>query len=212
MFGGPIYTDKKLFGNFPTPLFMPKSTKTSRPATKNLSRKLFRTLSPKTNYHLVLKIWLFPLPGPLLFTSNLKFTKLTTRAALLFLLAVALPNWFPVTLTKSWHRLLKPYYVHKRYQPRASNFSWFQLRQRKQIHFHYGYHVFIHCHSNNEGLQALKHFFDQRTTKEPSTQTLLRLAELVLTLNCFSFSGNFYKQINGVAMGTKWDQVMPISS
>ena len=56
---------------------------------------------------------------------------------------------------------------------------------------------------NNEGLQALKHFFDQRTTKEPSTQTLLRLAELVLTLNCFSFSGNFYKQINGVAMGTK---------
>ena len=45
--------------------------------------------------------------------------------------------------------------------------------------------------------------FYQRTTKEPSTETLLRLAELVLTLNCFSFSGNFYKQVNGVAMGTK---------
>ena len=25
----------------------------------------------------------------------------------------------------------------------------------------------------------------------------------VLTLNCFSFAGNYYKQINGVAMGTK---------
>ena len=56
---------------------------------------------------------------------------------------------------------------------------------------------------NSEGLQALKHFFDQRIVKEPSSETLLRLAELVLTLNCFSFAGNYYKQINGVAMGTR---------
>ena len=56
---------------------------------------------------------------------------------------------------------------------------------------------------NNEGLLALKYFFDQRTVKEPSTDTLLRLAELVLTLNCFTFSGEIFKQINGVAMGTK---------
>ena len=33
--------------------------------------------------------------------------------------------------------------------------------------------------------------------------TLLRLAELVLTLNCLSFAGSYCKQINGVAMGTK---------
>ena len=52
---------------------------------------------------------------------------------------------------------------------------------------------------NDEGLRALKHFFDQRTVKEPSSETLLRLAELVLTLNCFSFGGNYYKQTNGVA-------------
>ena len=56
---------------------------------------------------------------------------------------------------------------------------------------------------NNEGLQALRFFFDQRTIKEPSSETLLRLGELVLTLNCFSFADNFYKQVNGVAMGTK---------
>ena len=56
---------------------------------------------------------------------------------------------------------------------------------------------------NDEGLRALKHFFDQRTVKEPSSETLLRLAELVLTFNCFSFGGNYYKQTNGVAMGTK---------
>ena len=56
---------------------------------------------------------------------------------------------------------------------------------------------------NAEGLLALKHFFDQRTVKEPKSQTLLRLAELVLTLNCFSFGDNFLKQTNGVAMGTE---------
>ena len=56
---------------------------------------------------------------------------------------------------------------------------------------------------NNEGLQALRFFFDQRTIKEPSPETLLCLAELVLTLNCFSFADNHYKQVNGVAMGTK---------
>ena len=52
---------------------------------------------------------------------------------------------------------------------------------------------------NGEGLLALKHFFDQRTVKEPKSETLLRLAELVLTLNCFSFGDNFFKQTNGVA-------------
>ena len=31
----------------------------------------------------------------------------------------------------------------------------------------------------------------------------MRLAELVLTLNCFSFDGYYFKQINGAAMGTK---------
>ena len=56
---------------------------------------------------------------------------------------------------------------------------------------------------NNEGLQALRFFFDQRTIKEPSPETLLRLAELFLTLNCFSFADNHYRQVNGVAMDTK---------
>ena len=45
---------------------------------------------------------------------------------------------------------------------------------------------------NSEGLLAPKYFFDQRTVKELSSQTLLRLAELVLTLNCFSFASNYY--------------------
>ena len=56
---------------------------------------------------------------------------------------------------------------------------------------------------DDEGLRSLKQFFDHRTVKEPSSGTLLRLAELVLTLNCFSFGGNYCKQTNGVAMSTK---------
>ena len=57
---------------------------------------------------------------------------------------------------------------------------------------------------NAEGLLALKHFlFDLRTVEEPSSETLLRLAKLVLTLNCFSFAEIYNKEINGVAMGTK---------
>ena len=56
---------------------------------------------------------------------------------------------------------------------------------------------------NDGGLQALTFFFDQRTVKEPSTHTLVCLAELVLTLNAFSFDNQHYCQIGGVAMGSR---------
>ena len=42
-----------------------------------------------------------------------------------------------------------------------------------------------------EGPPALKHCFGLRTVKEPSSETLLRVAELVLTLNCFSVADNY---------------------
>ena len=56
---------------------------------------------------------------------------------------------------------------------------------------------------NADGLSAVKHFLDQCTTKDPPTSTLLRLAELVLTTNGFSFDQQFYVQVGGVAMGSK---------
>jgi len=56
---------------------------------------------------------------------------------------------------------------------------------------------------NNDGLCALAHFLDKREVKEPSTGTLTRLAELVLTLDAFSFNGYHYRQVSGVAMGSK---------
>ena len=56
---------------------------------------------------------------------------------------------------------------------------------------------------HSEGLKALRHFFDKRTHKYPPTETLLCLAELVLTNNSFSFDNKYFRQLNGVAMGTK---------
>ncbi len=53
------------------------------------------------------------------------------------------------------------------------------------------------------GLIALKHFLAQRSSQNPPTSTLLRLAELVLTTNWFSFNDRFYVQVGGVAVGSK---------
>ena len=56
---------------------------------------------------------------------------------------------------------------------------------------------------NDEGLRALQHYLDMRKILEPPTDTLLRMEELVSTLNTFEFSGEFYKQTGGVAMGSR---------
>jgi len=57
---------------------------------------------------------------------------------------------------------------------------------------------------SNGGLQALSHFFDQRAHKEPPTHTLTRLAEFVLTLNAFSFSGEYYHRAMESKMGPSY--------
>ena len=45
---------------------------------------------------------------------------------------------------------------------------------------------------NNEDLRALKYHLDLRPEQQPPTNTLVRLAELVLNLNCVDFDGNYY--------------------
>ena len=56
---------------------------------------------------------------------------------------------------------------------------------------------------NNDGLQALKYHLNLRPLQQPPTDTLVRLAELVLNLNSFEFNNKHYQQVGGVAMGTK---------
>ena len=55
---------------------------------------------------------------------------------------------------------------------------------------------------NNDGLLALRHFLNKRPIQEPPSHTLVRLAELVLTLNNFSFNGDYFQQKGGVEMGS----------
>ena len=59
------------------------------------------------------------------------------------------------------------------------------------------------CIPHSDGLKALKHFLSKRTTPDPPTDTLIRLAELVLNKSNFSFRDEVFSQISGVAMGTK---------
>ena len=47
---------------------------------------------------------------------------------------------------------------------------------------------------HRDSLEVLKFFLNKRTLLEPSTTTIIRLAELVLTLNNFSFDGEHYQQ------------------
>ena len=56
---------------------------------------------------------------------------------------------------------------------------------------------------NDEGLVSLKYFLDKREVKDPPTYTLVRMAEWVLTLNTFEFNGEYYKQVGGLAMGSR---------
>ena len=49
---------------------------------------------------------------------------------------------------------------------------------------------------HRDGLEDLKFFLNKCTLLEPSTTTLIRLAELVLTFNNFSFDGEHYQQLN----------------
>lgn len=56
---------------------------------------------------------------------------------------------------------------------------------------------------NADGLNALRHFLDKRPILDPPTDTLIRLAELVLTLNHFEFNDEYYTQVRGVSMGTR---------
>ena len=56
---------------------------------------------------------------------------------------------------------------------------------------------------HHAALAAIRHYLDLRQDPKIPTTTFLRLTELVLKQNCFQFNGRFFRQIKGVAMGTK---------
>ena len=56
--------------------------------------------------------------------------------------------------------------------------------------------------NHTDGLGACRAALDLRSVKEPPTEQLIRLLELVLTINNFEFDGTHYLQIRGTAMGS----------
>lgn len=50
-------------------------------------------------------------------------------------------------------------------------------------------------------MEALEYYLNTRHNQSPSTTTLLRLIDLVLTTNTFQFNGEHYKQLKGIAIG-----------
>ena len=152
----------------------------------------------------LLKISPSPLQELRLITFYLKSTNLTTQVDPSFPPAVVPPNLFPAISTKLWHLSSKLYHLTLRTAyTHLKLFRDFNFLDQNKLIFTMDIKSLYTVIPNDEGLLALKHFFDHRTVEEPSSETLLRLTELVLTLNCFSFGGNYYKQTNGVAMGIK---------
>ncbi len=56
--------------------------------------------------------------------------------------------------------------------------------------------------NHKEALAACKKYLDTRSNPDPPTDHLIRLLELVMSLNSFEFDGRFYTQILGLRMGT----------
>ncbi|XP_055997948.1 uncharacterized protein LOC130047308 [Ostrea edulis] len=56
---------------------------------------------------------------------------------------------------------------------------------------------------HDEGIEACREVWENRTIKCPSTESLIKLLEHVLRMNNFMFNGKHYLQISGTAMGTK---------
>jgi hypothetical protein len=54
------------------------------------------------------------------------------------------------------------------------------------------------------GLRALRSALDSRPRQVPPTEAIIRLAELVLNCNHFTFNGRYYTQTSGTAMGTRF--------
>jgi hypothetical protein len=55
---------------------------------------------------------------------------------------------------------------------------------------------------NGDGLNALKFYLEREDENKIPVRIVLRLAELVLTMNCFQFNNKFYSQVSGTMMGT----------
>ena len=159
LFGGPIYTKKKLRGNFLTPPFMPKSKKILLLTTKKLSRTPFGTLQSSKNYRLPISSSL-PLE-PCVFTFYPKSTNLIIRAVLSFLPAVVPLNSFrAIQISQIMAPIVKslPSYIKDR-QHALEIFRDFDFFGQDNLIFTMNISSLYTVILSSEGLLALKYVF-----------------------------------------------------
>ena len=203
-FGAPTFTNKKLFDSSPTILFTAKLKRISPLRTKNQLKKPYMTLFPNKNYLLLPKISLSLLLELQSFISNLKFINPENPGRPIvsaYSCPTELISQYLDQIMSPFVKLLPSYIKDTNHA--LKTFRDFNFPGQNKLIFTMDITSLYTVIPNHEGLLALKYFFDQRANKEPSTETLIRLAEFVLTPNCLSFSDNYYMQINGVAIGTK---------
>ena len=58
---------------------------------------------------------------------------------------------------------------------------------------------------HSEGLDILKKQYENYPNKKVSTEDIVKMADFILKNNLFEFDSEFYKQISGTALGTKFD-------
>eukprot|EP00061_Rhincodon_typus_P008383 g30940.t1 len=78
----------------------------------------------------------------------------------------------------------------------------FQFPDLPLLIFTMGIQSLYTCHPQADGLKALRFFLSHRPNQSPFTHSLIHSAELVLTLNKFSFNSSHSLQTKGLAMGS----------
>ena len=58
--------------------------------------------------------------------------------------------------------------------------------------------------SNDEGLKVLRKHYDKFIDKTAPAEDIIKVPEFVLKKNLFEFNSKFYKQVSGIAIGTKF--------
>ena len=77
-----------------------------------------------------------------------------------------------------------------------------QFEPQSTLPFYYGRQVTVHSDTKRQRSTGAG-FLNKRPVLEPPTSTLTRLAEMVLTLNAFCLNQQYYRQVGGVAMGSR---------
>eukprot|EP00061_Rhincodon_typus_P001370 g14610.t1 len=171
---------------------------TPPPTTKTPSPKLSTTSSIQVTSHPQHPPSSFPNPTP---PASISFPKSTNLTALIDCLRLVLPHrTYLESIFSPFFRQLPTYVCDTTHALHL--LENFQFPGPQHLIFTMDVQSLYSSIPHAEGLKALRFFLFRRPGQSPSIHTIVRLAELVLTLNNFSFNSSHFLQTKGLAMGT----------